>query len=48
MLSPRRWQFTGCLVFGALLPTTAIAQETPSDTLLTVEHFLDLERVGGP
>ncbi|HEX9728245.1 MAG TPA: S9 family peptidase [Gemmatimonadales bacterium] len=24
------------------------AQETPSDTLLTVEHFLDLERVGDP
>ena len=26
----------------------ALAQETRSDTLLTVEHFLDFERVGGP
>ena len=25
----------------------ATAQETPSDTLLTVDHYLDLERVGG-
>ena len=24
------------------------AQEVPSDTLLTVDHFLDMERVGGP
>ncbi len=30
--------------FGGVAP----AQETASDTLLTVEHFLDLERVGGP
>ena len=29
----------------ALLPATATAQETPSDTLLTVNHYLDYETV---
>jgi len=29
-------------------PTVAAAQETPSDTLLTVDHFLDWEQVGDP
>lgn len=40
------------LRFAALIlltpPTTAPAQETPSDTLLTVDHFLDWETVGDP
>jgi dipeptidyl aminopeptidase/acylaminoacyl peptidase len=31
-----------------LSPTAAFAQETPSDTLLTVEHYLDWEQVGDP
>ncbi len=30
------------------LPAPAAAQETPSDTLLTVEHYLDYEQVAGP
>jgi Tol biopolymer transport system component len=29
-------------------PAAALAQETPSDTLLTVEHYLDWEQVGDP
>ncbi len=32
----------------ALLAFPAIAQETPSDTLLTVGHYLDIERVSDP
>ncbi|HEX6939104.1 MAG TPA: DPP IV N-terminal domain-containing protein, partial [Longimicrobiales bacterium] len=32
----------------ALAPTPAPAQETPSDTLLTVDHYLDWERVADP
>jgi Tol biopolymer transport system component len=32
----------------ALAPATALAQETPSDTLLTVQHYLDFEQVGDP
>lgn len=30
------------------LPVSTAAQEIPSDTLLTVEHYLDFENVGGP
>ncbi len=29
-------------------PDAAVAQETPSDDLLTVEHYLDFERAGDP
>src|SRR5579872_7160898 len=29
-------------------PAVALAQETPSDTLLTVGHYFDLEQVGDP
>ena len=36
----------GC-VFG-LAPVGLTAQETPSDTLLTVDHYLDFEGVGNP
>ncbi len=38
------------LLLGAtmVLPAGSAAQETPSDTLLTVGHFLDLETVGDP
>lgn len=37
------------LVWAALaVPARAAAQETPSDTLLTVNHYLDLEQVAGP
>lgn len=31
-----------------LSATRLTAQETPSDTLLTVEHYLDLEQVADP
>ena len=34
----------GAFSLGGHLP----AQETPSDTLLTVGHFLDMEQVGSP
>ncbi len=36
------------LFTSAVLAVPIAAQETPSDTLLTVDHFMDLERVGGP
>lgn len=36
------------LIVAAVLATPAAAQEPASDTLLTVEHFLDFERVRGP
>ncbi len=36
------------LFTSAVLAAPISAQETPSDTLLTVDHFMDLERVGGP
>ncbi len=36
------------LCTSAVLALPIAAQETPSDTLLTVDHFMDLERVGGP
>ncbi len=48
MLLPRCNRLVGFLSLSVLLATTATAQETPSDTLMTVEHFLDWERVGGP
>ncbi len=32
----------------AAAPAVAISQETPSDTLLTVDHYLDYETVSGP
>ena len=39
-----------CIAVLVLLtvPSVVSAQEMPSDTLLTVEHFLDMERVGSP
>jgi dipeptidyl aminopeptidase/acylaminoacyl peptidase len=36
------------LVAGLAVPLSLTAQETSSDTLLTVGHFLDLETVGDP
>ncbi len=36
------------LLAAAVLPLALTAQEAPSDTLLTVEHYLDWERVDDP
>ncbi|MGH7460103.1 MAG: S9 family peptidase [Longimicrobiales bacterium] len=36
------------LLFGLCLSQIAQAQETKSDTLLTVQHYLDFEQVSGP
>ncbi len=46
----RRQAFSAAVALVAFvtLSLPVRAQETPSDTLLTVEHFLDFERVGGP
>ena len=32
----------------AIAPTPAVAQETPSDTLLTVQHYMNYETVEDP
>ncbi len=46
----RRQAFSAAVALAAfvILSLPVRAQETPSDTLLTVEHSLDFERVGGP
>ena len=36
------------LVVAVVSPVKLLSQETPSDTLLTVDHFMDFERVGDP
>jgi len=36
------------LSLALLWPASAVSQETPSDTLLTVDHYLDWEQVGDP
>src|SRR5713226_5373795 len=46
-----RTMFVGTIVVAAsvlLPPASARAQETASDTLLTVEHYLDWEQVADP
>lgn len=40
--------FTAATALSASRPHAAPAQETPSDTLLTVGHYLDMEQVGDP
>src|SRR5438045_7336522 len=37
-----------CVVAAFALPATAFPQETASDTLLTVDHYLDWEQPGDP
>ncbi len=36
------------LLVAVVSPVKLLSQETPSDTLLTVDHFMDFERVGDP
>jgi len=47
MKSPLAW-FTLSLTLLGAAAVTASAQETPSDTLLTVQHYLDWEQVSDP
>lgn len=44
----RRFPAALALLAAAALAPALTAQETPSDTLLTVEHYLDWERVADP
>src|ERR671930_540812 len=45
----RPWQLLVTLVSASLAPAASLrAQETASDTLLTVEHYLDWEQVQDP
>ena len=48
-MRPLHPTITRLALFAAFVsPVKLLSQETPSDTLLTVDHFMDFERVGDP
>jgi dipeptidyl aminopeptidase/acylaminoacyl peptidase len=46
--SPFSWPLAFVVALGITAPAPAAGQETPSDTLLTVGHYLELEQIADP